>query len=103
MVSKIKLSPPVFQTGKFISQKERVFRSLHERPLTRLQVSKITNVPLQNTCRIIAGFRKAGLVSVVRVGVCPVSGARAEFISTHPSYRAGEQVKLFELPLRRTA
>ncbi len=82
--------------GIWLSQREKVFASLYHRPQTRLEVAVATNTPIQNVCRLIAGFRKAGTVFIIRRDVCRISGMLAEYISTNPVYKAGHQIKMFE-------
>ena len=78
------------------TQEKKVFESLSRRPQTRLQVSSSTGVPLQNICRYIHNFRKAQTVFIVRHDRCPISGMRAEIISTDPRYAPQAQLKMFE-------
>lgn len=87
-----KIQPATDKAKIWLSQKQRVFKSLSERPQTRLMVANNTNTPLQNVCRYIADFRKDRAVFVVRTDRCPVSGMKAEFISTNPVYAGGQLV-----------
>src|SRR5690606_22621906 len=78
------------------TQERKVFESLSRRPQTRLQVSVSTGVPLQNICRYIHNFRKSHTVYVVKTDRCPISGMRAEFISTDRRYAPQAQLRMFE-------
>lgn len=89
-----KIQPATNKAKNWLSQKQRVFKSLFQRPQTRLMVSNNTNTPLQNVCRYVADFRKDRAVYVVKVDRCPISEMKAEFISTNPVY-AGGQLRMF--------
>lgn len=87
-----KIQPTADKARIWLSQKQRVFKSLRERPQTRLMVSNSTNTPLQNVCRYVSDFRKDRAVFVVKVGRCPISQMKAEFISTDPVYAGGQLI-----------
>lgn len=89
-----KIHPGRDKTKIWASQKERVFRSLHERPQTRLQVASNTNTPIQNVTRYVADYKKAGALAVLRVDQCPISKMKAEIISTNPIYLQS-QLRIF--------
>src|SRR5690606_37638239 len=86
---------PEAKKAKWASQQQRIFQSLYRQPQTRLQVSARENVPLQNTCRYCANFRKSGKLFVVKIDVDPISGVRAEYVSTNPKYGTGYQTSIF--------
>ena len=69
--------------AKWASQATRVFETLHEETLTRLQVSSKTGIPIQNICRFIATLRKENRVCIVKKAVDPLSKMPAEFLSTN--------------------
>jgi hypothetical protein len=86
----------VDKTTVWLSQKRKVFESLYQRPQTRLEVSVNNGVPIQNTCRLVGDFRKSGTVYIVGRDICPISGMRAEILSTNPEFKAGVQLQMFE-------
>jgi hypothetical protein len=86
MFMRTNLSIPQGKSKIWASQKERVYKSLLERPQTRLQVASNTNTPIQNVTRYVADFRKASTLAVLRVDTCPISKMKAEIISTNPVY-----------------
>lgn len=78
------------------SQQQRAFAAFQKRPQTRLEVSNATGVPLQNLCRYVKTFRDSHTIYVVKIDRCPISGMRAEFLSTDPKYAPQAQLKIFE-------
>lgn len=67
----------------FQAQMKRVFEALKKHPKTMLAVSVETGILRANICRYIAIWRKAGLVKVVKYGICPISKHRAGFYTTN--------------------
>lgn len=82
-------SPKVFlhkEQGKstvFQAQMKRVFASFKQQPKTMLTVSVETGILRANICRYIAIWRKAGLVKVLKYGICPISKHRAGFYTAN--------------------
>lgn len=64
------------------SQKIRVFESLKEAPKTRLQVALELNILRGNVCYFIRDFRKVERVAVFKKGKDPITGHKAEFLTT---------------------
>ena len=64
------------------SQKVRVFQSLKEAPKTRLQVALELGILRGNVCYFIRDFRKAGRVAVFKKGKDPITGHKAEYLTT---------------------
>jgi len=72
---------------RFDAQLRKVSIELYQRPLTRMQVSELTGIRIQNVCRYIAHLRKRNQVKVVYKGICPVTReANVEFLSTNPKF-----------------
>lgn len=91
-----KVSTNILLRKSWASQERKVFNALQSLPMTRLQVSSLTGVPIQNITRYIASFRKAGTVYVIGVDRCPISGMKAEFLSTDEKYRPKAQLSMFQ-------
>lgn len=84
-------------TRKRLNQKTRVYQSLRQYPKTRLQVALELNILRGNVCYFIREFRKADRVSVYRVGRDPITGHKAEFLTTDPSlFPVSNQLELLK-------
>lgn len=81
---------------RWASQQLKAFLAFKKYPQTRLMVSHSTGVPLQNLCRYVKNFRDAHTIYIVKTDRCPISGMRAEFLSTDPRYAPSSQLKMFE-------
>ena len=62
---------------RFSAQLLKVSIGLFQKPLTRMQVSELTGIRIQNVCRYIAHLRKANQVKVIY---------NVEFLSTNPKF-----------------
>jgi hypothetical protein len=80
----------------WLTQQQKVFASLYKRPQTRLMVSRSTGVPIQNICRYVSTFRKNHTVFVVKIDACPISGMKAEYLSTNPKDSPRGQIRMFD-------
>ena len=81
------LSGAEIRRKRFDAQFRLVSIALFEQPLTRMQLSVITGVRIQNVCRHIAHLRKLNQVKVVKRGICPVTReSGVEFLSTNPKF-----------------
>lgn len=50
--------------------------------LTRMQIAVCLNIERASVCRRVAELRDAGVLWVIRKGICPITGERAEFLTT---------------------
>lgn len=64
---------------KFREQKKIVARSFSIVPKTMLQVSIETGVLRANICRFIAQWQREDAITLIRMGICPISKHRAGF------------------------
>ena len=72
---------------RFDAQLRKVSIELCQRPLTRMQVSELTGIRIQNVCRYIAHLRKANQVKVIYKGICQETReANVDFLSTNPKF-----------------
>jgi DNA-binding transcriptional regulator LsrR (DeoR family) len=51
--------------------------------LTRMQVAKCLGIERASVCRRVDELRKAGVLWVIRKGPDPITGERAEFLTTN--------------------
>ena len=67
------------------TQKRRIFNLLYDCPtgMTRMQVSLHLDIERASVCRRVAELRDAGVLYVLRKGNCPITGERAEFLTTN--------------------
>lgn len=81
-----------------LAQSQLVYKALFKRPMTRLEVSKVTDIERANVCRYVGKLRKSNRIAVVRVGICPISKySKVEFLTTNPDlYPKNNQLNLFE-------
>lgn len=82
--------------AKWISQKQRVWRSLYYKPQSRLEVAVAEDIPIQSICRIVGSLRQEGHIRIVRHDTCRISGMRVEIITTAPPAAPGQQGNLFQ-------
>ncbi len=79
------------------SQKIRVFECLKEAPKTRLQVALELNILRGNVCYFIRDFRKTERVAVFKKGNDPITGHKAEYLTTDTAlFPEDNQTRLFE-------
>ena len=72
---------------RFDAQLRKVSIALFQQPLTRMQVSELTGIRIQNVCRYIAYLRKRNQVKVIYKGICPITKEfGVEFLSTNPKF-----------------
>lgn len=69
----------------FKAQGERIFNAFYGRPLTMLQVAKLTDIERANICRRVAELRDENSIYLVRKGLCPITHHRAGFYTTDRS------------------
>jgi hypothetical protein len=82
---------------EFQSQKIKVFESLKEKPKTRLQVSFETNILRGNICYFVRDFRNLHKVAVYKKGIDPLTGHKAEYLTTDPDlFPNDNQLGLFD-------
>lgn len=67
------------------SQLIKVFKELKNEPQTMLQVSVKTGILRANICRYIRALRKRKQVAVTKIGKCPISKHKAQFLTTDKS------------------
>ena len=68
------------------SQRKQVFdllNSTNPDGLTRMQISKCLGVERASICRRVAELRDKGVLWVVKRGLDPITGERAEFLTTN--------------------
>ena len=51
--------------------------------LTRMQIAVCLNIERASVCRRVAELRDAGVLWVIRKGICPITGERAKFLTTN--------------------
>jgi hypothetical protein len=83
------------KTKVWATQQQKAFTAFQRCPQTRLMVSHNANIPIQNICRYVKNYRDAGTIYIVKVDRCPISGMKAEFLSTDPKYAPKAQLSMF--------
>jgi len=79
------------------SQKIRVFECLKQVPKTRLQVALELNILRGNVCYFIRDFRKVDRVAVYKKGKDPITGHKAEYLTTDTAlFPEDNQTRLFD-------
>ena len=74
----------------FIAQEKQVKACFYRRPFTRMQVSEITGVRIQNICRFVRTLRENNEIQVISKGICPITKqGGVEFLSTNKKYWHG--------------
>lgn len=74
----------------FIAQEKQVKACFYRRPLTRMQVSAITGVRIQNICRFVRTLRENNEIQVISKGICPITKqGGVEFLTTNKKYWHG--------------
>ncbi|WP_125047752.1 hypothetical protein [Pontibacter arcticus] len=48
-----------------------------------LMIARKTGIERANICRYVATLRKAGAITLIRKGFCPITGFRAGFFTTN--------------------
>jgi hypothetical protein len=72
------------RSEQFLAQQQKVFDILFKRPQTMLQVAKKARIMRENICRYVASFRKAGTICITKIEVDPLTGHKAQYLSTNP-------------------
>ena len=81
----------------YLAQTQRVNKAFFEKPKTMLQVSFETGVYRSNICRYVAKWKKSDRIAVVRIGICPITKCKAQFLTSNPAfYPKQRQLNLFE-------
>lgn len=81
----------------FLAQKRKVFQAFFNAPKTMLQASIETTVMRSNICYYVRDFRKSNSICVVKNETDPLTGFRADYLSTNPKEcNSCQQTKLFE-------
>lgn len=68
-------------------QREKVFDLLsspNPEGLTRLQIARCLGIERGSICYRVAELRDQGRLWVVKKGLCPITHAKAEFLTTNP-------------------
>ena len=60
---------------KFITQQKRIYSLLlhSKKPLTALQVHKVTGIRIQNITRAVGKLKDQDKIIVAKLGICPLS------------------------------
>lgn len=66
-----------------VSQRQKVFTALFEKPMTMLMVSRLTDVDRANICWLIAKWRKEDKIYFIQKGICPITKHRAGYYTTN--------------------
>lgn len=72
----------------FRFQRVRVYELLNNtnpEGMTRMQIAESLGIERASICRRVAELRDKGMLWVVRKGIDPITGARAEFLTTNRS------------------
>lgn len=84
-------SPKVFShkgQGKdkyYNRQMSRVFAALYRQPKTMLMVEVETGIMRSNICWYVAKWRKLNCITIVKLGICPISKrADVQYLTTNP-------------------
>lgn len=78
------------------AQRKRVYNLLSEpnpNGLTRLQVAKILGIERASVCRRVAELMERNQCWVVKKGLCPITGERAEFLTSNVGVAINVPVK----------
>lgn len=68
---------------RFRKQRKKVIIAFSKEPKTMLQVSIETGVLRANICRFIAQWQLEDAITLIRMGICPISKHKAGFYSTN--------------------
>lgn len=75
----------------FRRQKQKFYSYLYSHTVTCTAASKALDIPQKNLTRYKRRLERAGVLWVVRRGICPVTGFTAGFLTTNPII--GESLK----------
>ena len=81
-----------------LSQEQKFYTYLKTHVTTCTVVSEAIGVPQKNNCRNKDRLQKAGLLWVVKIDYCPITGHKAQYLTTDPSKapKQPRQLNLFE-------
>ena len=83
--------------SNYLAQTQRVNKAFFEKPKTMLQVSFETGIDRANICRYVAQWKKNNKIEVVKIGVCPITQCKAQFLTSNPElYPKQRQLNLFD-------
>ena len=77
-------------------QRERVYNLLStdgKDGLTRLQIAKELGIERASICRRVAELRDQRRLWVAKIGLCPITNTRAEFLTCSPDVAEKYQAK----------
>lgn len=82
----------------YLAQTQRVNKAFFEKPKTMLQASFETGIFRANICRYVAQWKKNNRITVVKIGICPISKRNGvQFLTSNPDlYPKQGQLNLFE-------
>lgn len=72
------------RTKTRIDQLNQTFKVFEAEPLTMLQAARLLKIERANICRYVDKLRKAGKISVIKKGRCPITHHEAGFLTTDP-------------------
>ncbi len=83
--------------SNYLAQTQRVNKAFFEKPKTMLQVSFETGIFRANICRYVAQWKQSNHIAVVKIGICPITKCKAQFLTSNPDfYPKQRQLNLFE-------
>ena len=60
---------------------------------TRMQIARCLGIERASICRRVAELRDMGVLWVVKKGICPITGERAEFLTANKNVALGIPVE----------
>lgn len=79
-----------------LSQAKRAFAAFSRQPATMLMIAHETGIERANICRIVADWRKAGMVYPVKRALCKVSKCPAQYLTTNPDFFTPHQKPFYD-------